>query len=199
MCIRDRDSYDLIAVGAGKTRNMAAAMAEFSALGPALSSAVEAGRMVLATGTGMLLLGRGLHIGERYVPGAGLLDYEGTETGQVAVSDCILRMEGLEELLYGFVNQTVSVSYADRPNLFSVCAGAAGQDGAEGMVQHNCFATTLLGPLLVKNPAFCRMLLHRLLGEDFAEYDDALARMAWERTMAEFPDLGKSASRTGSV
>ena len=191
---KELESYDLIAVGAGKTRNLAAAMRDFSASSAALKTAVEAGRMVLATGTGMLLLGHGLRVGEEWIPGVGLFDYEGTETGQVAVSDCIVRMTGLATPLYGFVNQTVSISYPQRPNLFAVESGVAGAKGAEGQIQDNCLATSLLGPLLVKNPALCRWLLERLLGEDFAEYDDALAQSAWERTMAEFSGLEKTST-----
>ena len=179
--------YNLIAVGAGKTRNLAAAMKDFSDFGSALETAVEHGCMVLATGTGMLLLGQGLHIGEETVSGARLFDYEGTETGQVAVSDCVLRMEGLTKPLYGFVNQTLSISYATPPNLFEVVSGSTGQQGREGMTRGNCFATAMLGPLLVKNPALCRALLQRLLGEDFSEYDDTLAHTAWEHTLEEFP------------
>lgn len=189
---KELERYDLITVGAGKTRNLAAAMRDFSTSSGALKAAVEAGRMVLATGTGMLLLGQGLHVGEEWISGVGLFDYEGTETGQVAVSDCIVRMTGLTTPLYGFVNQTVSISYPCRPNLFAVESGAAGFDGAEGQLQGNCLATSLLGPLLVKNPALCRWLLERLLGEDFVEYDDALAQSAWERTIAEFEGSGKT-------
>ena len=48
---KELECYDLIVVGAGKTRNLAAAMRDFSAFGDALKAAVEAGRMVLATGT----------------------------------------------------------------------------------------------------------------------------------------------------
>lgn len=189
---KDFSAFDLIAVGAGKTRNLCAAMREFSACGPALSAAVEQGRMVLATGSGMLLLGKGLRSGEEFVPAAGLFDYEGGETGQVAVSDCIVRMEGLTAPLYGFVNQTVSISYAARPNLFEVLCGKTGQDGTEGMTLKNCFATSLLGPILAKNPDFCRLLLQRLLGEDFEEYDDSLAREAYRRTLNEFSVQGGS-------
>ncbi len=184
---KDFSAYDLIAVGAGKTRNLCAAMREFASFAPALQAAVEQGRVVLATGTGMLLLGQGLRVGGEVVPGAGLFHYEGAETGQVSVSDCIVRMQGLNAPLYGFVNQTVTIHYAARPNLFEVLSGKAGQDGAEGMVRGNCFATSLLGPLLAKNPDFCHMLLERLLGEDMGEYDDALAREAYRRTLAEFP------------
>ena len=146
----------------------------------------------LTIGAGLEDLGKGLRSGEEFVPAAGLFDYEGGETGQVAVSDCIVRMEGLTAPLYGFVNQTVSISYAARPNLFEVLCGKTGQDGTEGMTLKNCFATSLLGPILAKNPDFCRLLLQRLLGEDFEEYDDSLAREAYRRTLNEFSVQGGS-------
>lgn len=187
---RDFSSYDVILVGAGKTRNLAAALQDAAKRRDDLASAVQSGCMVLATGTGMLLLGTGLQMGEEWIPGTGLFDYKGIETGRVSVSDCIVRLaESDLPPCYGFVNQTVRMEYAVRPNLFDVISGETGQDGAEGMTRGNCFATTLLGPLLAKNPDFTRRLLERLLGEDFASYDDALAYRAYERTMAEFSNL----------
>lgn len=185
---KDLTAYDLIAVGAGKARNLAAAMRDLARLHDSLAAAVEAGRMVLATGTGMILLGRELRIGGDTITGTGIFPYVGTETGQVHVSDCVLTMDGLPEKVYGFVNQTLTLSYPSPANLFSVRRGDTGQDGREGMVRNNCFATTMLGPLLVKNPALCRLLLRRLLGTDFQDYDDRLAQEAWKRTMAEFPE-----------
>ncbi len=183
---KDLTQYDLIAVGAGKTRNLAAAMKDFAPLKESLVAAVDAGCTVLATGTGMLLLGQGLQVGEEQVKGAGLFDYQGVETGKVSVSDCILTAEFLSEPLYGFVNQTVSIDYHQTPNLFRVIAGQTGREGAEGMTRGRCYATAMLGPVLVKNPAFCRHLLQEMLGEDFEDYDDTLACLAHQKTMEEF-------------
>ena len=183
---RDPREYDLILAGAGKTRNLAAAMTDLAQDADALRRAVEAGVTVLATGSGMVLLGNGLQVGGDRLPGVGLFDYTAEETGQVTVTEGVLRLNGLDEPLYGFANQTVKVTYPTPPDLFTVVQGTVGQNGGEGRICRNAFATTLLGPLLVKNPALCRLVLTRAAGEDLPAWDDALARLAWQRTLAEF-------------
>lgn len=183
---KDLAAYDLIAVGAGKSRNLFAAMEDFLPMRDQLSRAVENGTTVLATGSGMILLGRSFRLGDQTAEGAGIFDYSAEETGEVSISDCIVTCDGVEGKLYGFSNMTASVSYGEVPNLFAMEKGSIGRDGMEGMQKGRCYATTLLGPILAKNPFFLRKILQDLLGDGYREPSDALAVEAWHRTISEF-------------
>lgn len=188
----DFEKPDMIYVGAGKTRNLVAAMQDLESKKDGFLRAVERGTLVLATGSGKALLGRGIDVEGQEIPGVGLFDYQARETGEVFVSDCVV--EPLEASvgtgrMIGFINQTLRFSYQTKPNLFRIVFGQ-GDTGtaadAEGMTVHNCFATSLLGPILAKNPSFLRAVCSRLLGSQMGDYDDRLAQTALERTLKEF-------------
>ena len=138
------------------------------------------------------MLGQGLEAEGKTVDGLGLFDYSAREKGQVFVSDCIVRplFDSVDKgLMYGFLNQTALVEYHTPPNLFEVVHGL-GDTGApakgEGMVYKNCFATSLLGPIVAKNPQFTRELLKRTLSENMGDYDDRLEQEALRLTVREF-------------
>lgn len=146
--------------------------------------------MVLATGTGKMLLGRELVYKGEHIPGAGIFDYSASETGEVFVSDCVVRPEAFAgEEMYGFLNQTLRVSYHTPPNLFRIVYGKGDtgqQQEKEGMMVKNCFATALLGPVLAKNPQFAREVIGRIPGVENTDYDDRLAQQALRLTLDEF-------------
>ena len=188
----DFTACDMVVVGAGKTRNLVTAMQDFLPRKEAFLQAVEQGCTVLASGSSKLLLGQGLEADGKTIDGLGLFDYSAREQGQVFVSDCIVRplFDGADNgLMYGFLNQTALVEYHTPPNLFELVHGL-GDTGApakgEGMVYKNCFATSLLGPILAKNPHFTRELLKRTLLENMGDYDDRLEQEALRLTLKEF-------------
>ena len=92
---------------------------------------------------------------------------------------------------YGFANRTASLVYpAGNPSpLFRQVSGFGDGDreeGCEGTLYRNFFATWAMGPVLVRNPGLMRELLRRL-GLDPTACDFSLEERALELVLREFP------------
>ncbi|MEA5011480.1 MAG: hypothetical protein VB100_07175 [Angelakisella sp.] len=184
------EDADLIYIGHGKARNLAAVAQHFAAQGERIKAAVEAGKVFFVTGNGRLLFGNSFTTADGVqMPGIGLFDYTGADTGKVFTSDVFSRCSFDESIkTYGFINRTQNIIGGNNCPLFLVESGAGdGEETAsvEGNHYKNYFGTWQMGPLLARNPAFLRYLLQTLLGEEMGTYDDTLAVKALERTLAE--------------
>lgn len=185
------EGYDLVYLGHGKARNLAAAADHFVPYGEAVKAAIENGQLWLVTGNARQLFGRSFTTpdGSRK-NGIGLFDYTGVETGKVFVSDMIAHPTyDPEATVYGFANRTAYLEGENRYPLFKVITGFGDgktPDGAEGTLYRNFFGTWSMGPVLVRNPSLMKEILKRLLGEDFSECDFRLEEKALELVISEF-------------
>ena len=177
----DFTSCDLVYIGTGMFSNLCAAAADLTARRSDVLAAVERGCVFLVTGSGCALLGKELFSadGERH-KGLGLVGLTYTDSTKIRLQDVLGRFEG--ERVVGFVNSTLSAAGDPAPAapLFTLDGG-----GTEGLRLHNLFATSFLGPMLVRNPGLLRRLLTHLCGPDFPDYDDAPEREAQRRVLEE--------------
>ncbi len=185
------EGYDFIYMGHGKARNLAAVAEHFCSYGQALLDAVERGQLFLVTGNARLLWGKSFETydgGQQ--KGIGLFDTTAVETNAVFVSDVVAHPAFDESLTsYGFVNRTSHIVGENPCPLFRVvkgCGDGTEASGAEGNLYHNLFATWQMGPLLARNPAILKELLHRMLGEDYRDFDTSLEEKALALTLKEF-------------
>lgn len=182
----------LIYLGHGKARNLAAVAEHFYTFGGAMGEAIEAGTLVLSTGNSRLLFGQHFQTPDgKEQRGIGLFDYTGVETGQVFTGDVVAHPAfdpGLTT--YGFVNRTAHLMGENQNPLFQVIQGPGDgpeASGVEGTLYRNFFGTWQMGPLLARNPALLREMLRRLLGPEVAlDYDDSLEEKALALTLREF-------------
>lgn len=183
------EKYQMIYIGPGKEKNLAVAGKDFARHREAAKSAVENGAVVLCIGNSRMLFGKSFvtAAGEE-IPGAGLFDYTGKETGAVFVSD-----EWGHPVFsptadsYGFINRTGVLSGEMGEPLFTLESGAGDGDEAEakceGTLYKNFFGTWQLGPVLVKNPLVLKEVLSRLLGEDYRDFDTFAEELALKQTI----------------
>lgn len=187
----DLDGYDMVYIGHGKIRNLAAAAAHFVPYGETVKQHIENGQLWLAVGNSRELFGKSFTDAEgNHIQGIGLFDYIGVETGKVFVSDMVgVPAYNEEERVYGFANRTAFLKGDNRYPLFTVTHGfgdGESPDGKEGTLYHNFFATWSLGPVLARNPSLMKELLRRLLGEEYGECDFSLEQKALELVLQEF-------------
>jgi CobQ-like glutamine amidotransferase family enzyme len=152
----------------------------------ALHAAAARGAVVLGVCGGYQLLGHSYELGDRVLPGVGLLDLETVRSegprliGNIAIE---VRLGSAEpRTLAGFEN------HGGRTQLGPQAAplgrvlhghGNNGQDGHEGARRDNVIGTYLHGPLLPKNVWFADWLIETALGlEELAPLDDDLERLA---------------------
>ena len=187
----DPMAADLIYMGHGKARNLAAVAPHFLSKGDRVKEAVEAGKLFLITGDARLLFGRSFGTFDgREQAGIGLFDYTAVETGQVFTGDVVARAAFDPSLItYGFINRTSYLVGKNQHPLFQVIQGPGDgdhPDSMEGTLYKNFFGTWQMGPILPRNPGLLREILRRLVGDDFRDYDDALERKALALTLKEF-------------
>lgn len=192
----DTTGYDLVYMGHGKARNLAAVAPHFYQYGDHIRSQIEAGQVFFVTGNARLLFGETfeLYNGE-ITDGIGLFHYHGRETGRVFTSDVVAHPSfdpGITT--YGFINRTAHIVGESEYPLFHLLRGHGDNDrntAVEGNLYKNYLGTWQMGPLLVRNPALLRDLLHRIMGSEPAELDLSLQEEALARTLREFGSLEK--------
>jgi CobQ-like glutamine amidotransferase family enzyme len=178
----DADAHDLFYVGGGQDRDQALCARDMSTVKrDALHAAAEAGKVVLAVCGGYQLLGHSYELGDKELPGVGLVNVRTIrEPGARLIGNVAIEvdLDGAVTVLAGFEN------HGGRPNLGEgeqplgrVLRGHGnnGRDGFEGVRRRNVIGTYLHGPLLPKNARFADWLIATALGLDVLEpLDDTL-------------------------
>ena len=156
----------------------------------ALHAAAARGAVVLAVCGGYQLLGHEYELGERTLPGVGLVDLRTVRAdgprliGNVAIE---VELERRRAAHAGRLREPWRPHPPRRraPSRSAVCCGGHGNnggDGFEGVRQGNVIGTYLHGPLLPKNAWFADWLIGAalVLDEPLAPLDDELEELAHE-------------------
>jgi lipid II isoglutaminyl synthase (glutamine-hydrolysing) len=180
----DADAADLLYIGGGQDRDQERCAADLVELKQApLRDAAKRGAVVLAVCGGYQLLGHSYQLGERTLPGVGLLDCTTVRDdrqrliGNVAIE---VKLDGGQpRTLAGFENHGGRTHLgSDAQPLGRVLKGHGnnGVDGYEGVRRDNVIGTYLHGPLLPKNAWFADWLIETALGVPgpLAELEDEL-------------------------
>jgi CobQ-like glutamine amidotransferase family enzyme len=174
----DPDAHDLFYLGGGQDRDQMLCAEDLVATKrDALHAAAARGAIVLGICGGIQLLGHHYELGDRRVPGIGLVDLvtvrEGGPRllGNVAIE---VRLPGIAEprVLAGFENHGGRTRLGDgQQPLGRVLKGFGndGRSGQEGVHHGTVIGTYLHGPLLPKNAWFADWLLATALGLELSE------------------------------
>jgi CobQ-like glutamine amidotransferase family enzyme len=188
--------YDFIYIGSGTERSLCAAQELLRPLTVHLAKRIADGAVILLTGNSMEMFGKRIILNDgRVLDGLGLLEVETEEDfEQPVTSDCVFGCDLFDEKVVGFINKATELSVDEKP-LFSVDFGIGNNknDKFEGVIKKNLFATHLIGPIMVKNPAFLEMIVERILTNKGIAYEEVLfenARKAHEVTLQELLKRG---------
>ncbi|HLL85888.1 MAG TPA: hypothetical protein VK387_01095 [Thermoleophilaceae bacterium] len=181
----DPKAHDLLYIGGGQDRDQIAVAEDMVATKrDGLHAAADRGAVVLAVCGGYQLLGRSYQLGERTVPGVGLVALETIrEAGPRLIGNCAIEADlGYgPRIVAGFENHggRTYLDPAEQP-LGRVVSGFGnnGRDGCEGVRRGNVFGTYLHGPLLPKNAWLADRLVEFALGIELEPLDDELERAA---------------------
>jgi len=184
----DFRQFDLLFIGGGSDREMAACSADFLRRAENLGKAVEGGLVVLAVCGGYQLLGHYYQTaGGKTVTGLGILDFYTVAGNRRLVGNAAadVRLGGVRVRLAGFENHLGRTYLGRVEPLGKVVFGHGnnGLDGTEGARYKNVFCTYLHGPVLPKNPAFSDHLIELAAGrkglaETLGPLDDGLEHAA---------------------
>lgn len=184
----DFASADFIYMGAGTERTQKAAITALLPHKEALKAAVDRGAILLFTGNAMELVGESVTdvAGETW-PCLGLARFTTVETDKRVPGDVIALPELWEAPVVGFMNKC-SVTRGIVSPLFPTLSLGLGNEkdqGSEGYVSGNLFATHLTGPVLVKNPDFTAFLIRRIFAVKGWTCPEVLPDLPYEREAYE--------------
>jgi CobQ-like glutamine amidotransferase family enzyme len=183
----DPEGADLYYIGGGQDRDQELCALDLAHVKrDALHAAAARGAVVLAVCGGYQLLGRSYQLGDRELPGVGLVDVVTIRSdGPRLIGNVAIEVElapGHRRVLAGFENHggRTHLGPAEQP-LGRVLSGHGnnGGDGCEGVRRGNVIGTYLHGPLLPKNAWFADWLIQAALGLPALEpLDDELEAAA---------------------
>jgi CobQ-like glutamine amidotransferase family enzyme len=185
----DPDWADLYYIGGGQDRDqLLCALDLYEHKQDALAAAAADGAVVLGVCGGYQLLGHAYQLGDRELPGVGLLDIRTSRSdgprliGNVAIE---VNLPGSERrVLAGFENHGGRTELGEGAEpLGRVLRGHGnnGRDGHEGARTGSVIGTYLHGPLLPKNAWFADWLIAQAIGADgesLSRLDDTLEELA---------------------
>jgi len=182
----DANSADLFYMGGGQDRDQIAVAEDMvRTKREALHAAQERGAVILAVCGGYQLLGSSYELGERELPGVGLVDLRTVrEPGPRLIGNCAIEADlgGAPRVIAGFENHGGRTYLGDGEKpLGKVLSGFGnnGSDGFEGVHRGNTIGTYLHGPLLPKNVWLADRLIELALGIELEPLpDDALEEAA---------------------
>ncbi len=155
---------DMIYMGAGTERMQKAVLESLS--GEEIGNAAAEGSLVFFTGNAMETLGASVTDAEgRLWKGLGIADFVTVEGEKRINGDVIACSELLGEPAVGFMNKCSVTKGVKKPLFNRLLMGFGNEEelGAEGFRDENIIATHLTGPVLVKNPAFLKLITEALL------------------------------------
>jgi len=177
----DAAAHDLFYIGGGQDRDQEAVAHDMVATKrDALHEAAARGAAVLAVCGGYQLLGHSYALGDRELPGIGLVDLTTVrEGGPRLIGNCAIEADlGTgPRTIAGFENHAGRTYLGPREQpLGRVLAGHGnnGRDGFEGVRRDGVIGTYLHGPLLPKNVWLADRLIEMALGVELDPLDDRL-------------------------
>ena len=177
----DPGAHDLFYIGGGQDRDQTAVAEDMQATKrDAMHQAAARGAVVLAVCGGYQLLGESYTLGDRELPGIGLVDLR-TVRGESErlIGNCAIEADlGTgPRVIAGFENHggRTHLGPGEQP-LGRVLRGHGnnGVDGFEGVRRDNVIGTYLHGPLLPKNAWLADRLTELALGVELEPLDDTL-------------------------
>lgn len=155
------DKYDMIYMGSGTERNQKIALKELMKYSEELKSFIEKGKLVLFTGNAMELLGKSIN-GEEAL---GFVDFTVEENaGKRYAGDVIVENEELGKLV-GFINKCSIITGGEGKKMFTYLFkdNSLVDNSYEGYHYANVYGTHIIGPVLVKNPSFMKLIVKSLM------------------------------------
>jgi CobQ-like glutamine amidotransferase family enzyme len=177
----DPGAHDLFYIGGGQDRDQIAVAGDMQATKrDAMHQAAARGAVVLAVCGGYQLLGESYTLGDRELPGIGLVDLRTVRgEGERLIGNCAIEADlGTgPRVIAGFENHggRTHLGPGEQP-LGRVLRGHGnnGADGFEGVRRDNVIGTYLHGPLLPKNAWLADRLTELALGVELEPLDDTL-------------------------
>lgn len=157
--------YDFIYCGAGTESKRTFALNHLKSFNDSLKSAFDSGKVMLFTGNSWEMLGKIIETADgKILKGLNLFDFTVKEQNTRRLTgDIKAKAEFIENELIGFINKCSSVENVTSPLFTLTMKPESFTFENEGIHKNNLFGTQIVGPVLVKNPAFCNYIAELII------------------------------------
>ena len=150
--------YDLIYMGNGSNSNLSIALENIKRYKKDLKKYIDNNGYVIASGNSYLLFGEKINDTECLK----IFDYYAKYVERTA-HGCLMKMLNQKDII-GFQNRNYVVNI-NKNHLFKVIDGISDnlKSEHEGYHENNFYGTSIIGPLLIRNPHFTNMIVKDIL------------------------------------
>ncbi len=188
----DFSKYDFIYMGSGTEKNQIVALNDIIRYKNELKASIENNAVILATGNSYEIFGQYILDAQQNKNEAlNIFNYYAKRDTDRITSDIIYCADFLEHKIIGFINK-MSRIYDIEHHLFNVEFGIGDneQKDFEGIRYKNFFGTSVIGPILVRNPHLLTYLIKLLCtnkdsGFNYSEVNYKYEQKAYETTLHE--------------
>lgn len=178
------NDYDLIYLGSGSDDNLLIVLEDIKKYKKDLKKYIENKKHILATGNSFLLFGKTFNSKECL----GIFNYYSKSSERIS-SEALFSTYSISNII-GFQNKTYLINN-QKNHLFNVINGLPDnlKSTHEGYHEHNFYGTSLLGPLLIRNPHFTNSIIKEILEKNnliYNEYNDELLLNAYNEYIKNF-------------
>ncbi len=159
--------YDLIYMGNGSNSNLSIALQDIKKYKKELKKYIDNNGYIIATGNSYLLFGEKINDTECLK----IFDYYAKYVERTA-HGCLMKMLNQKDII-GFQNRNYVVNI-NKNHLFKVIDGICDnlKSEHEGYHENNFYGTSIIGPLLIRNPHFTNMIVKDILEKNNLVYHD---------------------------
>lgn len=178
-------NYDFVYIGAGTENNQKITLKHLLKYKDDIKKYIEEGNFFLATGNSIEFFGQYMLINDNKIETLNTFSYYTDISKERKFADALFKSNS--ELYIGFQNQYGILKDNNYP-WFTVIKGIS-NDNTEGVLYKNFYATYLIGPLLVRNPHFLKLIIKGLLANKQLKYkklDLQLEFTAYNKILTNF-------------
>lgn len=156
----DFDKYDIIYISSGTEDSLELASKDIVKHKKEIKKAIDNNKFFLVTGNALNLFGKSKD--SKYLE---IFDYEVEKSDKRLIDEVFAECDFLESKVVGFQNQSTIIKNNQNP-MFKLKRGI---NDVDGIHYNNFYGTTVLGPILVRNPEFLRFFLTQVVNQKFNE------------------------------
>ena len=145
------NDYDLIYIGSGTKKNTLIALNDLIKYKNELKKYVNDNKFILATGNSLELFGKTIKIDETH-NALNICDFIVEYNDNRIVKNALYSCDFLKNEIIGFENHNGKI-ISNEDYLFE----------NEGVHKNNFFGTYIIGPILIRNPEFCKYFIKELI------------------------------------
>jgi len=178
---------DFLYIGGGVDSAMLDVLRELRKNTGMIESFVRFGGVVLATGNAAALFGSSIVIYGEQTQGLGIADYTATLNHLRRYAEYIMSTELVEAAVLGSINTSLEITESSQPMFRIISTNDKDKSrSAEGFMTDGIYATSLIGPLLVRNPVLLDWFAQKLCKRELAQSDSpwmGYARRGYEQLL----------------